>query len=100
MFTLRNGKQGTTAFSAKANAGALELEVYDAIGADFFGDGITASAVSEAIKSAGDFSSVTVSINSPGGDLFEGVAIYNVLKACGKSVNVSVVGLAASAASL
>jgi ATP-dependent Clp protease protease subunit len=100
MFTLRNGKQGTTAFTAKANAGALELDIYDAIGADFFGDGITASSVSDAIKAAGKFSSVAVNINSPGGSLFDGVAIYNVLKACGVPVNVNVVGMAASAASL
>lgn len=100
MFTLRNGKQGTTAFTAKANAGALELEIFDAIGADFFGDGITASSVSDAIKAAGEFSSLTVSINSPGGSLFDGVAIYNLLKSSGKPVNVNVVGLAASAASL
>jgi|ERR1700723_405696 len=99
MTTLRK-QRGTTVFTAKAKAGALELEIYDAIGADFFGDGITASAVSDALRTAGEFSSVTVSINSPGGSLFDGIAIYNTLKACGKQVNVNVVGLAASAASL
>jgi ATP-dependent protease ClpP protease subunit len=99
-FTLRKDKPGTTAFTAKAKTGVLELEVFDAIGADFFGDGITASSVSDAIKSAGDFSSIAVFINSPGGSLFEGVAIYNTLKACSKPVNINVVGLCASAASL
>jgi ATP-dependent Clp protease, protease subunit len=98
-FTLRKEK-GTTAFTAKAKAGVLELEIFDCIGADMFGDGVTAAAVNDAIKSAGEFSSLTLSINSPGGSLFEGVAIYNTLKACGKTVNVNVVGLAASAASL
>ena len=43
---------------------------------------------------------VTVEINSPGGDLFAGVAMYNMLKAAGKTVNVKVMGVAASAASL
>ena len=65
-----------------------------------FGDGITAAAVSDALSQTENFASVTLNINSPGGSLFEGVAIYNTLKACGKPVNVNVVGIAASAASL
>lgn len=43
---------------------------------------------------------MVVNINSPGGDVFEGVAIYNLLRAHGKRVTVNVVGLAASAASV
>lgn len=98
--TLRKDRQRTTRFSAKANADVLTLEIYDMIGADFFGEGITASKVSDAIKAAGDFSSLAVRLNSPGGDLFEGVAIYNLLRSSGQPVNVFVDGLAASAASL
>jgi ATP-dependent Clp protease, protease subunit len=84
---------------AANQSSVLVLDIMDSIGADLFGNGITAAAVSEAIKGAGDFSSVTVNINSPGGDLFEGVAIYNMLRALGKPINVAVLGLAASAAS-
>jgi ATP-dependent Clp protease protease subunit len=87
-------------FSAKASAGALTLDIMDVIGADMFGDGITAGAVGDAIKLSGDISGITLNINSPGGSLFEGVAIYNTLKASGKSVTVNVIGMAASAASL
>lgn len=43
---------------------------------------------------------VTVEINSPGGDVFAGLAIYNGLRASNKHVTVKVLGLAASAASL
>ena len=43
---------------------------------------------------------INLSINSPGGDVFAGVAIYNALRSSGKKVNVKVLGLAASAASL
>lgn len=43
---------------------------------------------------------VDVEINSPGGDVFAGLAIYNGLRASGKKINVKVLGLAASAASL
>ena len=78
----------------------LTLDIMDSIGENLFGDGVTATDVSEAIKNAGDFTSVTVNINSPGGSLFDGVAIYNTLKALGKPVNVVVLGLAASAASV
>lgn len=87
-------------FKAQAGEGLLTLDVMDVIGADMFGDGITAQCVSDAMSQAGDYSSVALNINSPGGDLFEGVAIYNTLKASGKPVTVNVVGLCASAASL
>lgn len=43
---------------------------------------------------------VDVEINSPGGDVFAGLAIHNGLRASGKKINVKVLGLAASAASL
>jgi ATP-dependent Clp protease, protease subunit len=95
-----NSKDARRFFNAAQTANVLTLEVYDVIGADFFGDGITASAVSDAIAQAGSHDSVTLRINSPGGDAFEGVAIYNVLKNHGKPVNVCVDGLAASAASI
>jgi ATP-dependent Clp protease protease subunit len=95
-----NSKDARRFFNAAQAENVLTLEVYDVIGADFFGDGITASAVSDAIAQAGQHDSVALRINSPGGDAFEGVAIYNVLKNHGKPVNVYVDGLAASAASI
>jgi ATP-dependent Clp protease, protease subunit len=97
---LRKHAMTQIGFKAKASGGELQLEVYDVIGGDFFGEGITAANFSDAIKNAGDLNSITLRINSPGGDAFEGVAIYNVLKATGKPVNVFVDGLAASAASI
>ncbi len=42
---------------------------------------------------------VTVNINSPGGDMFEGLAIYNLLREYEGRVTVKVLGIAASAAS-
>ena len=86
-------------FNSATQDDVLTLNIMDAIGSDFFGSGITAKMVNEAIAQAGSFSSISLSVNSPGGDLFEGVAICNVLKSSGKPVNVSVIGLAASAAS-
>lgn len=98
--TLCRFKKDATTFTAKTEDNTLTLEIYDAIGSDLFGQGITASAVSNIMKTAGDYSCLNVRLNSPGGDLFEGVAIYNLFRACGRPVNVIVDGLAASAASL
>lgn len=44
--------------------------------------------------------SITVEINSPGGDVFAALAMYNALRASGKEVVAKVMGVAASAASL
>lgn len=85
-------------FAAAKKATALELFVYDQIGADWYGGGITPQSVTDAIKQAGEFDSITVHINSPGGSSFDGVAIHNILRQQGVPVNVVVEGLAASAA--
>jgi ATP-dependent Clp protease protease subunit len=80
---------------------ALELMIYEDIGADWFGDGLTAASVkSELDKAVGTYNEIAVRINSPGGDVFEGTAIYNLLRAQGKPVTVYVDGIAASSASI
>ena len=43
---------------------------------------------------------IRLHINSPGGSVFDGVAIYNLLKASGKTVKGKVMGVAASIASV
>ncbi len=43
---------------------------------------------------------INLHINSPGGDVFEGIAIFNALKTHGASITVHVDGLAASMASV
>lgn len=55
--------------------------------------------ISAALRSIGK-RDVTVSINSPGGNFFNGLAIYNVLRAHPAKVTVNVVGIAGSAASV
>lgn len=76
------------------------IGIFEPIGQDFWtGDGITAKRVAGILRNIGD-KDVTVKINSPGGDVFEGIAIYNLLKEHKGSVTVQVLGLAASAASI
>ena len=61
--------------------------------------GITAASFERELKavSAGV---INLEINSPGGSVFDGLAIYNMLRASGKTVNVKVMGVAASIASV
>lgn len=75
------------------------ITMYDPIGSDGWTEGVTAKRVSAALRSIGS-QEVIVSINSPGGDFFEGLAIYNLLREHPHKVTVKVVGLAASAASI
>ncbi|MEH6641404.1 head maturation protease, ClpP-related [Vreelandella glaciei] len=74
------------------------ISIYDPIGFDFWGDGVTAKRIAGALRAIGD-NDVVVNINSPGGDVFEGLAIYNLLREHKGKVTVKVMGLAASAAS-
>jgi ATP-dependent Clp protease protease subunit len=84
--------------AARADAGATVIEIYDVIGEDFWtGGGITAEWMADQIRGRGD---LVININSPGGDFFEGLAIYNLLKGHAGKKTVNIIGLAASAASL
>lgn len=76
------------------------ITMFEVIGEDWWtGGGVTAKRISAALRSIGD-RDVTVKINSPGGDMFEGIAIYNLLRAHKAKVTVEVLGWAASAASI
>lgn len=60
----------------------------------------SAAGFRDALKSLGDVKNINLHINSPGGSVFEGIAIYNMLKQNSAHVNVYVDGLAASIASV
>ena len=85
--------------AAEADEGAT-ISIYDVIGEDWWtGEGVTAKRIAAALRAIGK-EPVTVAINSPGGDMFEGLAIYNLLREHEGEVNVKVLGLAASAGSV
>ena len=75
------------------------ITMYGVIGEDWWGEGVTLKRIDSALRAIGD-KPVTVYINSPGGDMFEGIAIYNRLREHSQPVAVKVLGLAASAASV
>lgn len=68
------------------------------IGDTWFSEGISAKKIKRALDGvSGD---VTIKLNSPGGDVFEGIEIYNYLKSHSANITIEVTALAASAASL
>jgi ATP-dependent Clp protease protease subunit len=85
-------------FAATKKQDSLELMIYDYIGADWMGNGVTAKDVASKIKDAGDIKQITVRVNSPGGNVFEGSAIYSLLAQHPAKVVCYVDGVAASAA--
>ncbi|ATW62298.1 ATP-dependent Clp endopeptidase proteolytic subunit [Pseudomonas phage Psp6] len=77
------------------------INIFGVIGEDYWtGDGWTAKRVSGLLRYIGADQPVTVNINSPGGDMFEGLAIYNLLREHKGDVTTKVLGVAASAASV
>lgn len=74
----------------------FEVVIYDEIG--FWG--ITARQFIEDFKKIPDAANVKLRINSPGGDVFDSIAIYNVIKRHEGPVNGTVDGIAASGASI
>lgn len=81
-------------------AGDNVITMFDIIGEDWWtGGGVTAKKVAAQLRAIGD-RPVEVQINSPGGDMFEGLAIYNVLREHPQDVTVKIMGMAASAASV
>ncbi|ATO14678.1 hypothetical protein CO540_13270 [Micromonospora sp. WMMA2032] len=77
-------------------AGGADVYVYDTIGGWF---GLTADDFVRDVAAL-DVDEIRLHLNSPGGDVFEGVAIANVLRQHRANVTVLVDGLAASAASV
>lgn len=87
-------------FFAKANGKRGEIYIYEAIGEGWFG-GITAKSFNDSMRELGAVNALDIYINSPGGSVFDGIAIHNQIKrhaAAEKIVHVD--GIAASIASV
>ena len=97
---MSKGKKFWT-FNAKENSDEGELLLYgDISDSTWWGDEITPKNFKEELDSLGDIKTLNVYINSGGGDVFAGQAIYSMLKRHSATVNVYVDGLAASIASI
>lgn len=76
------------------------ISIFDVIGEDWWsGGGWTSDRLGRALKRAKG-NAITVQINSPGGDMFEGITMFNQLAAYDARVTVEIYGIAASAASI
>jgi len=84
---------------AEAKEGEETITIFDMIGQNWDGSGITAKRIDGALRAIGK-KDITVKINSPGGNVFDGLAIYNLLLEHKAKVTVKVMGYAASAASI
>lgn len=78
---------------------SADIYIYQDIGEGWF-DGFTAKDFADNLKKMGEVDTLNVFINSPGGDVFDGVAIYNILKRHKAKIIVEIDALAASIASV
>lgn len=84
-------------FRMQAQEGnSADIYIYDEIG--YWG--VTAKQFVANLKALGDITHINLHINSPGGDVFDGIAIFNALKHHGASITAYIDGLAASMASV
>lgn len=84
----------------KCQGNQAEVWIYDIIGKDFWGEGVSADSFRKDLEALEGIDELTVRINSPGGSVFDGNTIYNALRRFKAEIVTAVDGVAASAASL
>lgn len=84
----------------RAERNAAEILIYDDIGTGFWTEGVTAQGFLRELRALGRIDSLDIRINSNGGSVFDGVAIYNALRQHPARKVVHVDGIAASIASI
>ncbi|MDI6497881.1 Clp protease ClpP [Leuconostoc suionicum] len=91
----------TNYFQMKATNNVAQIDIFgDIVSEKWFDEETSATSFRDALKELGDVSTINLSINSGGGSVFDGIAIYNMLKSHKATVNVYIEGLAASIASV
>lgn len=84
-----------------ADASQYELIVYGDIGESWWGESVTARSVVEQLNALGaEVQQINVRINSYGGSVSDGLAIYNALRRASARKAVTIDGVAMSSASL
>ncbi len=87
-------------YKIQAKDDSAEISIFGDIGMSWWGDSITAADFKKDFDAIKNKASIKVLINSPGGDVFDGIAIYNIIASERAKVSVEVLALAASAASI
>ena len=97
----KNNQRSWYRIKAQAENGRAEIYIYDVIvNYAWDEDEITAKGFIDDLKALGSETPLDLHINSPGGSVFAGLAIYNALKRHQAEVAVYIDGLAASIASV
>jgi len=86
-------------YEIKNKSDKAEIYIYEMIGEDFFGDGLSAKGFQKDL-SAIKANQIDLHLNSPGGEVFDGLAIYNLLLQHPAKVTTYVDGIAASIVSV
>ena len=86
-------------YSFKAKADQAEIFIYEDVGEGLFG-GVSAKTFIADLKAAGKVARIDLRINSFGGDVFEGLAIYRNLVDHPARITAHIDGIAASIASV
>ena len=85
----------------KSDDNVGEISIYGEIVSEkWFDEETSATSFKSDLDDLGNVDTINLHINSPGGSVFEGIAIHNMLKMHKATVNVYVDGLAASIASV
>lgn len=84
----------------RAEKQSAEILIYEDVGAGFWSEGITAHGFLKELRALGKIDQLDVRINSNGGSVFDGIAIYNALRQHPARKTVHVDGIAASIASV
>lgn len=89
-------------FSVKNEAKSefAEISLYDEIGEDWFGEGDSAKSFKEALNGIPKGRKILVRINSPGGNVYDGIAMYKLLRERAADVTTQIDGIALSIASV
>lgn len=88
-------------FKASAGNDVAALNIYGPISSyKYWGDEVTARDFKKELDAAGNVKTLEIYVNSPGGDLFVGQTIYNMLKRHSAHKVVYIDGIAASIASV
>ncbi|NKZ71845.1 hypothetical protein GTA09_20255 [Rhodococcus hoagii] len=95
---MSTNRTGWYRIHAAADDKPAEVFIYDRIGETYWGDGVGAKNFTRELADI-DADAITVRINSPGGSVYDGIAILNALREHKATITVHVDGLAASAAS-
>jgi ATP-dependent Clp endopeptidase proteolytic subunit ClpP len=92
--------QTARGYSMKAAGKNGEICLYDDIGESFWGGGISAAQFKKDLDALGAVNTIDLRINSPGGQVFDGLTIYNLLAQHKARITTHIDGLAASIASV